>query len=197
MLSKAVRNILIQSVVATVPYYSMQTSLLPAATIASLERLNRAFFWGEFDGECKMHAVAWPSICRSKSMGGTGIKRLRQMNLALLAELLWRLILEEDVLWVNVLKAKYGPPLRASPPRQSTTHMWRSILAAAPVVLAGLMSAAQREENRGAITTEVTWRGRPAATFSARSTSELQVPEDEGDERRKWQKVCLGGLIAT
>lgn len=44
LLSKASRNILIQSVSSTIPFYAMQTAALPVAILEEMERLNRCFF---------------------------------------------------------------------------------------------------------------------------------------------------------
>lgn len=39
-----------------------------------------------------MAAVSWTQICRPKQEGGLGLPNLRDVNLALLAKLLWKLI---------------------------------------------------------------------------------------------------------
>lgn len=189
LMSRASRNILIQSVTSTIPYYSMQTTLLPTSIVARMEQLNRAFYWGEFEGERKMHSGAWPITCRSKTTGGTRLKRLRQMNLALLAKLLWRLILDEDVLCVKVLKSKYGCPMRTSPSRQSTTYTWRSILAAIPTVLMGLTAASKQSLTHEDTDRRIEWTGAPNGLFSVSSAYATLIGEKDDPEQRCWQNI--------
>jgi hypothetical protein len=50
--------------------------------------------------------VKWADICKPKKEGGLGIKDLRLMNMSLLAK--WRLLTDEDAVWTNVIKVKYG-----------------------------------------------------------------------------------------
>lgn len=111
LMSKAARRILIQSVSSAIPYYVMQTVRLPVNVVDEVERINRQFFWGDDSGKRKMHTVAWENICLPKEQGGLGLRRLRDMNMALLAKLGWRLLTEPDKLWTQTLTAKYGSPL--------------------------------------------------------------------------------------
>lgn len=46
-ISRATRNILIQSVTSAIPAYAMQTTNLPVCIFEDLEKLNRKFFWGK------------------------------------------------------------------------------------------------------------------------------------------------------
>ena len=40
--------------------------------------------------------------------GGLGVQRLGEFNLSLLGKWCWRLLVEKDGLWYQVLKARYG-----------------------------------------------------------------------------------------
>lgn len=63
---------------------------------------------GGEEGVRKIHWVAWNKICHEKSEVGLGLKNLKDFNHALLGKWLWRLKMEEDCLWVRMLKEKYG-----------------------------------------------------------------------------------------
>jgi len=52
--------------------------------------------------------VDWNSICKSKEVGGLGVRRIREFNVALLGKWCWRLLEDRDSLWFRVLSARYG-----------------------------------------------------------------------------------------
>lgn len=87
MLSQAAQCLLVKTVISSMPSYALQTVRLPARLIEELERSSRRFFWGETDVNTKLHWCNWRTICQPLSTGGPGIKRLRDMNSAMLAKL--------------------------------------------------------------------------------------------------------------
>ena len=56
----------------------------------------------------KISWVDWNSVCRSKEVGGLGVRRIREFNIALLGKWCWRLLEDRDSLWFRVLEARYG-----------------------------------------------------------------------------------------
>ncbi|XP_042518493.1 uncharacterized protein LOC122092221 [Macadamia integrifolia] len=70
----------------------------PATFNQMLEKWMRNFIWmGEIDST-KKTTVKWDSICKPKKEGGLGIRRLRDVNKALLAKLTWKIKNEESQL---------------------------------------------------------------------------------------------------
>ena len=65
-------------------------------------------FLGGSAAHRKISWVDWNSICRSKEVGGLGVRRIREFNVALLGKWCWRLLEERDSLWFRVLSARYG-----------------------------------------------------------------------------------------
>lgn len=57
-----------------------------------------------------MHNVNWEITQRSKLTGGIGIGNLRHHNLALLAKWIWHFLHEKDVLWCQLIVARYYSP---------------------------------------------------------------------------------------
>ena len=55
----------------------------------------------------KQHLVSWGKICKPKSEGGLGIRLAKEMNIALLAKLSWRLLNTQDGLWVKILRKNF------------------------------------------------------------------------------------------
>ena len=56
----------------------------------------------------KLSWVKWNKCCSSKQKGGLGIKNIETFNHALVGKWLWRLLNENEALWVRVLDSKYG-----------------------------------------------------------------------------------------
>jgi len=50
----------------------------------------------------------WQSIYRSQEVGGLGVRRIKDFNIALLGKWCWRLLVDSDSLWCRVLSAHYG-----------------------------------------------------------------------------------------
>ena len=55
-----------------------------------------------------MHWVNWEKVTTLKDLGGLGLQSAKGRNIALLANLNWRLHSESNALWAKVLKLKYG-----------------------------------------------------------------------------------------
>jgi hypothetical protein len=47
-------------------------------------------------------------VCLLKSKGGLGVRDVRIINISLLAKWRWRLLVNDDALWKEVIKCKYG-----------------------------------------------------------------------------------------
>lgn len=106
-LSLAGRITLTKSVLSSIPVHTMSTIALPASTLNQLDKIARAFIWGSSEGNRKQHLVSWDKICKPKREGGLGIRLEKEMNVALLAKLRWRLLNTYDTLWVKVLRKKF------------------------------------------------------------------------------------------
>ena len=68
----------------------------------------RDFLWNSNDNGKGLHWVSWNEVCCPKHEGGLGIRPLRVKNDALKTKWLWSFAKEDDAMWKNVIKAKYG-----------------------------------------------------------------------------------------
>ncbi|GKU90856.1 hypothetical protein SLEP1_g4800 [Rubroshorea leprosula] len=94
------RITLLNSVLSSLPVFTMSIHLLPKGVILLLDKIRRSFLWGGGEGSRKINWVCWENICRGKMEGGFGVKDLRKFNLALLGKWWNRLARgEEDFLY--------------------------------------------------------------------------------------------------
>ena len=73
-----------------------------------LERIQRKFLWGPFEGSFKYLLVVWDKVCSPIEMGGLGIRNAVSFNQALVGKWLWRYGYEVTHLWRRVISTKYG-----------------------------------------------------------------------------------------
>ncbi|KAL5711436.1 hypothetical protein ACHQM5_021892 [Ranunculus cassubicifolius] len=78
------------------------------AIIEEIERISRNFLWGSTLENHKYHLLSWEKLCIPMKQGGLGIKRLREVNRALLSKWLWNFGKGERSLWKRLVADKYG-----------------------------------------------------------------------------------------
>jgi len=78
----------------------------------------------------KIGDLDWNTVCRSKEVGGLGVRRIREFNLALLGRWCWRLLVNSSSLWFRVLAARYGVEGgRLQGGGRAASMWWRDIFA--------------------------------------------------------------------
>jgi hypothetical protein len=91
-MSMADKEALIKSVAQAIPTYTMGVFKLPAITCEDFTKLIHKFWWGEENGQRKVHWVAWDKLLEPKCRGGIGFQDMRKFSQTLLARQAWRLI---------------------------------------------------------------------------------------------------------
>ena len=140
-LSLAGRQVMAQSVLSSIPLYSMQTTLLPMGICSKIEQIIRNFLWGGTNGARKCSLIKWEMVVKSKKAGGLGLRSLHQMNLAFLAKLCWRMLKEKESLWVRVVSQKYihnVAKVNSFKPKASSSNVWQGLCRAASVFHMGI-----------------------------------------------------------
>ena len=105
--SMAGRATLVQSTIASMPSYAMQTAKLPWSLCDEIDMKSRRFLWGGSEQTRCIHNISWGQIIKSKREGGLGFRTMRETNATFLTKLGWRLVVEKDKLWSQVLRARY------------------------------------------------------------------------------------------
>ena len=81
---------------------------------------------------------AWDSICLPKDLGGLGIRKMREVNLALISKLGWKLLCKVDMMWVSQLRGKYlFSNSFLSPSLSSSSCPWKGILKSHSIISKG------------------------------------------------------------
>jgi len=107
-LSLGRRLTLIISVMDASPSYMMYVFPMPANVSNSIDALRRNFLWQGSEDKKKFHLVKWKELIVSKNTGGLGIRNLRKQNQSLMMKWLWKFANEDNMLWKEVITAKYG-----------------------------------------------------------------------------------------
>lgn len=131
---------MIKSVAQAVPSYAMNIFLLPQKMCTEMEGLMSRFFWRS-SGD-KDRGINWKSrasMCKRKSQGGLGFRRLYDFNVALLGKQAWRLLTNQDALVSKLYQARYYPHCSFLDAKigNNPSYVWRSILQAQMLIKSG------------------------------------------------------------
>ena len=77
-LSFAGGAILTQSVLLSLPYYTMQTTKLPESICDEIEKVSRQFLWGSSESRPRMHMVKWQKLTLPREWGGLNIREAKK-----------------------------------------------------------------------------------------------------------------------
>ncbi|KAL5572923.1 hypothetical protein UlMin_022520 [Ulmus minor] len=107
-LSKAKKLTIINSVALSLPIYVMQSTKISASIYARLDARIRSFWWGYLsNGRNSICLKAWDALCRSKSCGGIGFRKMDDFNKALLSKWGWNLISGTTSFCLDILRSCY------------------------------------------------------------------------------------------
>ncbi|XP_042515366.1 uncharacterized protein LOC122089737 [Macadamia integrifolia] len=133
LLSMAGRAELIRSVILGMPIHNFSIYWWPESVIKTVERWIRNFLWSGDISTVKKITVKWEEICRPKEEGGLGIRRLRDVNCAVISKLVWQMKHEESA-FSSFLRARFvneGGDLkkgyRASSVFKGIAKMWNFV----------------------------------------------------------------------
>lgn len=137
-LSRAGRTTRITSVIQSIPLYTMSTFNVPISIYKNLDNVARRFWWTGGGNKNRFFAwKAWDTMCQPKSRGGIGLRRMADVNRALLSKMAWKLANNENRPWINLLHHKYYHTfdfweVSAKP---SDSLVWKGILSVKNMVL--------------------------------------------------------------
>ncbi|KAL5581946.1 hypothetical protein UlMin_014388 [Ulmus minor] len=140
LLSKASRLTLIKSVALSLPLYAMHTAKIPKAICDKLDARIRRFWWGSKDDNPRPLCLkAWDDICIPKAFGGLGLRRMSQMNEAILAKWGWDFLTGKASLCLSFLQGKYlrSASFRSVEASHSDSPFWKAVIHSRSTLLRG------------------------------------------------------------
>lgn len=131
LLSKGGREVLLKSVIQSMPTFAMSVFKIPKEICEDIEVLMNKFWWGKGEQSRGIPWMCWTRLSVSKDMGGMGFRSLREFNLALLAKQGWRFLTNPNSLVSKFYKEKYFPNEIFLDAQLGTnpSYIWKSIMA--------------------------------------------------------------------
>ncbi|XP_021996267.1 uncharacterized protein LOC110893468 [Helianthus annuus] len=137
LLSFAGRLQLILSVLSSMHVYWASAFILPVRVVNELEAKLRNFLWGQegsfHRGKAK---VSWKAVCVPKFEGGLGIRRVGDVNKALMVSHIWSILKQRESLWVQWIHSYRlrGRNFWFCKESSTCSWSWRKILQLRPLV---------------------------------------------------------------
>jgi hypothetical protein len=139
-LSKAGREVLIKSVLQSIPTYLMSLFTIPSSLCDEIEKMMNSFWWGHSGAQNKgIHWMSWDKLAMHKNDGGMGFKSLSAFNLSMLGKQGWRVMTNPDILISKIYKVKYFPRCDFLDANlgHNPSFVWRSICNSKFILRAG------------------------------------------------------------
>ncbi|XP_022559081.2 uncharacterized protein LOC111206456 [Brassica napus] len=129
-LSGAGKHILLKSVLAAMPTYSMSCFKLPMSLCKQIQSILTRFWWDASPEVKKICWVSWEKLAKPKNAGGLGFREIAQFNDAMLAKLSWRILKEPASLMAKILLGKYcfRSHFLETKTASGASHGWQGIL---------------------------------------------------------------------
>ena len=106
-ISYAGKVILINSILMSIPSYTLSVYPLPDSVLDQLAKLARSFLWHRGGNRSGLSLVAWNRAMLSKTEGGLAIRNLRILRTAYLGNNALKYLNNNEAFWVNILQLKY------------------------------------------------------------------------------------------
>ncbi|GAU25475.1 hypothetical protein TSUD_71290 [Trifolium subterraneum] len=139
-LSQAGREVMIKSVLQSIPSYIMSIFLLPHSLSEDIEKMLNSFWWGHNQEHSKgIHWLSWERLTMHKNAGGLGFKSITAFNYAMFGKQAWNLLTNPGSLITIIFKAKYysQSDFLNSSIGHNPSYVWRSIWSAKFIVRNG------------------------------------------------------------
>ncbi|XP_077231884.1 uncharacterized protein LOC143864904 [Tasmannia lanceolata] len=136
LVSKGGRLTLIKAVLPNIPIYHLSLFKCPISIAKRIELIQRRFPWGGSKETRSFSLVSWEDVCKPVLGGGLGIRKIKQVNAALMGKWLWRYGEEQSQLWAKVIRGKYGSDVgnwrSLNRFNKTGVTLWRDILRLSP-----------------------------------------------------------------
>jgi hypothetical protein len=120
--------VLLNSVFNTIPIFYISYLKIPTIVSKKIHRIQREFLWGSRRGQKRISWIKWDVLCLPKKKGGLGVRDVHVVNISLLTKLRRRLLFDDQAVWKEVLKSKYGVSVVGQPNLGDKSKPWFSSL---------------------------------------------------------------------
>ncbi|CAA0823412.1 Unknown protein [Striga hermonthica] len=136
-LNKAARTTLACSVLSTIPVYFMQIAWFPEKTCQQIDSIIKRIIWKYRDGR-GLHLVNWETVATPRRLGGLGIRKARQMNIAMLGKKVSEYIEGPSSLWVEALSGRFGRGYEGiKRPKTQSSSVWTALRRCFSIIATG------------------------------------------------------------
>lgn len=118
----------------------MATFWLSKQVCDELDSIVRRFWWGPKHNNSNFLTLkSWIAICLPKENGGLGFRQFVDFNIALLANLGWKIAWKERSLWTDLISKKYlkGNSYFSYQPTRGISQVWRRIISFREALMQG------------------------------------------------------------
>jgi len=105
-LSYGGNEVLIKSVLQSIPLYVLSAIVPLACVMKELNKIFAKFFWNNKEVGRNKHWAAWEKVCLPKKEGGLDFRSIPDISKAMYAKLWWKFSTQNS-LWANFLWNKY------------------------------------------------------------------------------------------
>ncbi|GMI95675.1 hypothetical protein HRI_003236800 [Hibiscus trionum] len=132
ILSQGGKEILIKSILQSIPLFVMSCFLLSGVFCKEMEAKIARYWWQHSQLKKGVHWCTWAELSKLKEDDGLGFRDMGKFNIALLAKQGWRLVQDPGSLVGRLLRAKYfpGSSFLKFGLGSSQSLIWRSIWSA-------------------------------------------------------------------
>ncbi|KAK9698345.1 hypothetical protein RND81_08G097500 [Saponaria officinalis] len=115
--------------------------ILPKSIIKRIEDTCRNFLWRGSHIYISSPPVAWDHVCKEPEMGGLGIRKAYEWNIASVEKYIWWIASKKDHLWVKWINGIYlrGKDWRDMKCNVSSTWSWRRMCHVKEALMDGYM----------------------------------------------------------
>ncbi|KAL9666216.1 hypothetical protein QQ045_000540 [Rhodiola kirilowii] len=187
LLSAAGREVLIKSVIQTLPVYTMSVYRLPEKTLQEIAKLISRFWWDKKENK----DISWVNqgVLQLKKLDGRlGFRDLRSFNKAFLMKICWRIVKFPELLMSRLLVAKYCPDrtLDSAQVGSYPSHVWCGVIKVSPLFKTAIWWDADLETVR--------WKHASNGLFSVKSTYELIKQVEKSQDVQRGEQSDKRGL---
>ncbi|XP_058751957.1 uncharacterized mitochondrial protein AtMg00310-like [Vicia villosa] len=128
-LSRAGKEVMIKSMLQSIPYYIMSLFILPDGIVSDVKKMLNSFWWGGGTNHNCIRWMAWDKLTGAKKEGGLGFRGLKAFNLAMVAKRGWLLLSKPQSLVSRIFKSRYFPNSTFFEANLSNnpSFVWRSV----------------------------------------------------------------------